>query len=324
MSLFRKWPPAVQLLVTGWLAGLALTGCTVSTVSGVVQDMEGQGVPGVVVSVQGANAQDLTNAQGHYRVRTHPGAAVLEFFKSGYTPGRLEVEVPQGGGIESVPVRLWSLPTAKGVYFYEDHRYRSLRPLERETFLTEDMGVVYGTTKHLESGRGVVVTEDTLPTILCYNMPHRDVKLVRLEQEPLTLEETSRSELDVWIPADSIPVSLMRIDEPAGVLQEVRLHAPLAPGAYAVHWGALDSSSYLDPRLFTFQAEGELPEDWVETGEVEVEEGPEPEEPPAGEEEPPTPPAEDPEESAPQEEDGPSPANPSLDELELEMLLPDL
>ena len=43
------------------------------------------------------------------------------------------------------------------------------------------------------------------------------------------------------------------LDVPEKLLVELRAAAPLSPGVYAIHWGALEGYDSIDPRIFMFE-----------------------------------------------------------------------
>lgn len=229
-----------------------LSGCHHERVTGVVCNVQGEALPGVAVMVEGTAFQDTTDALGQYAVPYEPGLVVLAFNKSGYTPGRLELEAQVGGALQASPVRLWRLPTQHGVYLYEDHRYLPTKPTQRERFDLAEGGVVYGSTAYDPEHPGALVTQDVQPRILCYSMPERGVQLHRLELKEISVgNDGDTVQVKAFVPEYAVPVSQILVDEPEGVLRQVKLVSPLTPGTYAVHWGALDASP-TDPRLFFF------------------------------------------------------------------------
>jgi hypothetical protein len=253
MKRFVRLPALVALAAA--LASLlcGLSGCPGDTVTGKVLDIAGEALPGVYVQVEGARHQTLTNSLGEYAVAYRPGPVVLRFHKSGYTPGRLEIAQARGGATGAGPVRLWRLPPDSGVFLYENHRYRPTRPIECEEFLTQESGLVFGTTKYGDDAMVGVTTPERAPMILCHNTPGDRVRLSRIEPREVVLQELEQGgSVTVWLPAQAIPASLFPIDEPDNVLMQVQLFNELDPGSYALHWGALDGDPELDPRMFVF------------------------------------------------------------------------
>ena len=51
------------------------------------------------------------------------------------------------------------------------------------------------------------------------------------------------------------------LDEPEKLLVELKATAPLEPGVYAIHWGALEGYDSIDPRIFMFALKAPAPED---------------------------------------------------------------
>ncbi len=228
---------------------LLLLGCERNVIRGMVVDVKGDLLPGVAVSVAGTEFQGLTDALGRYTVAYEPGALVLDFMKTGYTPGRLELEVNETRPVEASQVMLWPLPPNKGVYLFDDYQYRETYPTEPKAHVSHD-GVerVYA-VKRL----GVVETTKREPTIICYRMRPYDVRMCRLEFSKVTVRaEKQVRQVPLWIPVWTWPLSVGAIDEPERLLLHLNLPRPLEPGVYAVHWGALEGQTTLDSRVFIF------------------------------------------------------------------------
>ena len=248
-----KWKGYVLLFAFYTSAVILFCGCNATVIEGKVLDIKGEALPGVTVSVQGAATQALTNALGAYKLRVAPGHWMLFFHKSGYTPGRFEIDAEAPGIIEARPVTLWCLPPGNGVFLYEEYRYRATRAIERETFLAQDGRMLYGTVKFDPEHPDSAATNNATPILLCYNMPRSGVCLHRLERTDVVLEDARNgTSVKIWTPVESFPVSLISIDEPEGLLQQVQLDTNLQPGVYAVNWGAFDTSAGADPRIYLF------------------------------------------------------------------------
>lgn len=247
------WKGNVLLFAFYTSAVILLCGCNATVIEGKVLDIKGEALPGVTVSVQGAATQALTNALGAYKLRVAPGHWMLFFHKSGYTPGRFEIDAEVPGVVEANSVTLWCLPPGNGVFLYEGYRYRATRAIERETFLAQDGRMLYGTVKFDPEHPDSPATSNSTPTLLCYNMPRSGVCLHRLERTDVVLEDARNgTSVKIWTPVESFPVSLISIDEPEGLLQQVQLDTSLQPGVYAVNWGAFDTSAAADPRIYLF------------------------------------------------------------------------
>lgn len=225
-------------------------GCTRGVIEGMVVDVQGQALPGVAVGVADGGKQVLTDGCGRYKLPYAPGGLQVVFFKAGYTPGRLDVEVAEARRVEATTVVLWRLPLSKGVYLFENHRYHQLGAAEPKRYRLGDHSLVYGAQKMPE-----VETLNTTPLVLAYKMPHYDVALCRMQQVEAALPESVDDSytVAVWVRADPLPVVLDPIDEPDATLIELALSRPLEPGVYGVHWGALDGHTTTDPRVFLFR-----------------------------------------------------------------------
>lgn len=230
-----------------------VAGCNAAVIEGTVCDIKGEALPGVVVSVEGRDVQALTSVLGEYRLRVAPGRLLLTFSKTGYTPGQCELDVESPRRIQAQTMTLWCLPPGNGVFLYEDYRYRPTRAIEREGFLTQEGRLLYGTTKYDPDRPDGAPTHNPQPALLCYYMPREGVQLHRLERTEVVLEDArAGTPVKVWVPIEAHPVSLVSVDEPEGLLQQVRITDPLEPGVYAVHWGAFEGGARHDPRIFVF------------------------------------------------------------------------
>jgi hypothetical protein len=238
-------------IVTASLA-LLLCACNPNAIQGTVYDIKGEALPGVVVQVEGASYQDLTDARGEYSVAFDEGPVVLDFAKTGYTPGKLRIDEPGGRRVQAAPVTLWNLPQAKGVYLYENYRYRSLMTLEPDSYAAQGLGRIHGTTQWCNE-----LTRDSLPTILAFKLPSAGAALCSMNLVDIELAEQQgqSGRLEVWTRAANLPINVTPIDEPEGLLLQIRPLEPLPPGTYAVHWGALDGVGQVDPRMFLFTVE---------------------------------------------------------------------
>lgn len=232
-----------------WPAIFLVTSCVPNRIEGTVLDVKGEALPGVVVTAEETGNQALTNTLGRYKVPYQPGTVILTFFKTGYTPGRLELDIDRFRPVQARPVRLWPLPPQKGVYLYENHRYRSITPVMPDRFEQPDGTVLYGTTKWAD-----VETYDTARLVLCHKMPPYGVRVHRMDLIELAVEqaEGSTETTEVWAPARPIPVEVVPIDQVEALLTELRFDASLEPGFYAVDWGALSGDASRDKHMFFF------------------------------------------------------------------------
>lgn len=227
-----------------------VVGCNPVRISGTVVHVNGEALPGVAVTVEGTDYQALTNELGQYEVGFRPGRVILRFAKTGYTPGKAEVFVDAYESVPAEPVELWPLPSAPGVYLFDDYRYRSAEPIQPKAYNTLTSGLIHGTVRWTQ-----VNTLEQEPLIICFSKkPRYGLTLCRLElADVLPAEAVDGSNtLGVWTQTRTVPMSPVAIDE-QGTLLQLRLEHPLGPGCYAVHWGALDGKSRSDPRMFVFR-----------------------------------------------------------------------
>ena len=234
----------------GLVAALLAAGCEPSVIEGTVADVKGDVLPGVGVGAVGDTRQVVTDARGRYALPFEPGALQLVFIKTGYTPGRLDLVVEGARTVQATTVVLWPLPTGKGVHLFEDFRYRQLVEVTSQSYEMAGGDLVQGVKVTPD-----LVTQTETPMLLCFKMPHYDVRFCRLRQVAVPSPESPDPAYaqEVWASEDTLPALLEPIDEPEGSLVEMRLEAPLTPGVYAVHWGALDTHAPTDPRAYLFR-----------------------------------------------------------------------
>jgi len=244
------------------LAGIAaaLCGCgrTVA-VRGAVVDVGKRALPGVAVVARGTEYDAVTDALGHYEIRCVPGPIVLEYLKTGYTPGRLELMSAAGDGqgfrlqfAQAVDIVLWPLPPGKGVYVFEREqcRYLEATAVQAKPFLGKD-GPVFG----VQTAPELKIATDK-PFLMCHKLPAYDVKLDKLYEVDAALPATMAAPAfteRVWVREANAPMGAAPIDESSQMLIELRPIAPLAPGRYAVHWGALDGHTTTEARVYLFE-----------------------------------------------------------------------
>lgn len=256
--------------VMAMLIAAALAGCggpellSSVEVRGTVVDVRGETVPGVVVTLAEPFRQSLTNVLGEYSIRAMPGRVELGFTKTGYTSGALVIDDARPGTVAATPIALWRLPQAAGLFLYEDYDYRRAAPLMPRPFVNEEGMVVYGAAMLT----GIVETADPLPVLLCHRMPWYDAKLCRLKTVEAGPPEAPTLKKDVWVRDRSLPLAMTPVDEPDRLLWEVRLMAPIEPGIYALHWGALEGYTATDERMFVFAVAEESGESSVPPGAV--------------------------------------------------------
>lgn len=261
-------PLFLRVVVLGSLAVFA--GCDRAIVSGQVYTVDGEALPGVVVSVEDEpGLEALTNTRGEYRLIPPVGPHALRFSKSGYAPAASTVEVVPRARIELEDVQMWRLPRGKGVYLYEQARFIPATLAEPRTFLLDGETVDYGIRGKIEAQ-----SDSGDPLILCYHMPRYEARLTRLRTASAQLKEGQDYSFEVYARGGSIPVRLMPVDEPEGMLMKVVVDEPIEEGAYALHWGALIGETILEPRVYLFRIgdaeELEEPAEAAETEESEA------------------------------------------------------
>lgn len=234
------------------LATLCLGGCEFRTsVRGTVVDVRGERLPGVAVTVRGVEAQAVTTGVGEYALRCPPGPAILDFSKTGYTPGRLDLSVPESGAAQATEVRLWPLPGGQGVYLFEDFRYHDLTRTEARPYRLPERGAVWAS--RVPAARK---TADDQPLIIYYLLPAFDAVLHRVrpaDGTPPQAEAGSDYTEPIWVAERLVASQVIPVDEPDRLLLELRPSEPLEPGTYAVGWGALDGYVTTHPYVYLFE-----------------------------------------------------------------------
>ena len=247
-------------------------------VRGRVVDMKGEGLPGVAVTVRGTERQTTTNAAGRYTLRCAPGVITLDFIKTGYTQGTLQVEARRTGVMDVREALLWLLPPAKGVYLLHDYRYLETTRADPKRYVEKDRGPVFAVKRDpdlvVRQPFGGPEVLPGAPALIAFKMPSYDARLYRLHQieahppehraaiaptPPDAAAAAPQRRIPppatetVWAAADNIPIIVAPIDEPERLLLELRPATPLMPGTYAVHWGAFDGHVSTDPGIFLFR-----------------------------------------------------------------------
>jgi hypothetical protein len=237
----KKWISALLLL--------ALAGCYRSVIKGKVVDLDGKALPGVAVSTEGTKFQDLSNALGEYGVRYRPGPVRLHFDKTGYTPAVVNVDAGAVWGVKSPDVTLWCLPENRGVFFFENGRYSPTDPVEPTSFV----GGIYGTEKWPSA-----LSTNPRPRLIAHRLPLEGVSLVQLKYIEAVPDKTVTQEaVDAWVAGPPVPIQAVPIDTPQHLLVELRYQGNLAPGTYAVQWGALEGKRDPVPSIYIFSIESE-------------------------------------------------------------------
>ncbi len=251
---------------------LLLGACTPgATLRGKVSDTSGEALPGVAVCVVGGGESVITNALGVYSLPAAPGKARIRFEKTGYAPGELEVDAPARGRVEVLETRLWNLPPSDGLFLFSGHRYTETDHTRPNQYSVENTGPMAGTpvtpkvAAPAPSGGGA--DGAAAVRLIAHRLPPHDARLARLRQAnallPGQMSAVPSTTADgsmpppayterVWVADTGIPITTRSIDEPDRLLMEIIPAEPLSPGAYAVHWGAMDGLKSLEPRVFMF------------------------------------------------------------------------
>jgi hypothetical protein len=240
---------------------LVFTGCSQNVhIQGRVVDVRGQALPGVAVSVRDTEFEAITDGVGTYALRCAPGPFLLEFVKTGYTPGHLDLQqaTPEDTGyaVERIPaidVVLWPLPPGKGIFVFnqERARYQEASPAEPKRFLSRDRGAIFGIQIEPE-----LTLETDTPFLISHKLPAYDVHLDRLQQMEVALPQTNAAPAftqKAWVKGAPISIAAAPVDEPGQLLIEIRPFQPLDPGIYAMHWGALDGYTSTEARIYLFK-----------------------------------------------------------------------
>lgn len=241
---------------------LLLAGCESGVVlQGMVVDFKGEALPGVAVIISETGSQTITNGQGTYKLRAPLGAVTVEYRKTGYTPGRMELNLIDVRPVDVNTALLWPLPIEKGVYLFDNFRYRDIDRMEPETYQRDNGSPVLALPREPD-----VETTQQAVRLLCYDMPPFDIRVHRLSELKARKPMSGAVEETVWVPVENISIFPVAIDEPERLLLEIDILNPLQPGIYAIHWGALDGYTTLDSRCFVFRVieETEVPEDNTE------------------------------------------------------------
>lgn len=229
-----------------------------------VVDIAGEALPGVSVSVYGADREAVSDATGQYRLNSPQGFHQIDFEKTGYAPARVVLDGVASGGVDMPQAVLWPLPDSQGVYAFENGRYRSLTRVEPHRYLSGETTSVFGSKKGAES----FIDPKKMPMLVVYRLAVYDLQLSRLTQVELTPSEAGATaqgyKVPVWVTEARVPMHTRPVDAPAGLLLELEADAPLTPGDYAIHWGAYDGFATTDARAYLFRIVPEAPEPGTE------------------------------------------------------------
>jgi hypothetical protein len=235
-----------------------LSACEKSGITGKVVDVQGEDLPGVAVTVEGTMFQALTNARGEYNVSYDPGNVALTFAKTGFTFGRLELRAAGSQHIDATTVQLWHIPPNKGVYLFEPPNYVHLGIATPQRLLSKSLGAIYGVQKWEDS-----FTTSTAPLLVAYKTSQYEMRLYRLELTEFDTEDAPAKapKTKAWVPAESIPVSAVAIDEPQRQLMQIKYDGELVPAVYALHWGAFDGQTQIEgATAYVFRVAGNAEE----------------------------------------------------------------
>jgi hypothetical protein len=222
-------------------------------IHGLVVNVQGEPLPGVVVTLVDSEKQVLTNALGEYKLPVRTGDLTLQFMKSGYTSGSLTISGANMPSIMAKTVSLWCLPQSSGLFLFENFHYRRTTSFKPRAFVRPDGKVLYGISKL----SGIEESQVPQPLLMCYKMPPYDAKLCKLSPIEAASPDSPAAMTKVWVDSQTLPLAMVPVDEPERVLWEVRLLQPLDPGIYAIHWGALDGYTSTDERVFVFAVASE-------------------------------------------------------------------
>lgn len=243
---------ARQACLLALALGVLATGCELKTsVQGSVFDVKGEQLPGVAVTLRGTEVEDITSGTGGYALSCPPGPAILDFIKTGYTRGRLDLVVPDSGVVQATEVRLWPVPAGQGVYLYENFRYREATRIEPQPFRLAGRGPVLASK--VPPG---LQTFNTQPLIIYTLLPSYDTALYRMAAVNAAHPQAEIEAVDgepVWIVDSPVTAVIVPVDEPDRQLLELRPTEPLTPGIYAVSWGAFDGYTSTHASAYLFE-----------------------------------------------------------------------
>lgn len=226
-------------------AAVTLSGCGRVALFGQVTTIQGETLPGVAVYESAVDDGQLTDARGGYSLRRRPGPVLLRFSKTGYSPAELALNIEGGKRLSLPTVRMWRLPERAGVYILDESGYTETTWVNPKNFFMAEGGMAYATRREPDT-----TVIGTVEQIICYKTPRYNARLSRLRRAKAKLGAGDTQTFEVWTAGGTIPVDLVPVDEPAGMLLRLRTEQALEPGVYAVHWGALDGYTTLESRAF--------------------------------------------------------------------------
>lgn len=107
---------------------LLLLACGQMAIDGQVVNVTGQPVPGARITAIGANCATTAGEDGRYALPCLPGTYTLVVNMDGYVEQKLEVEATERKRYDQGKTVLVALPTEKGVFLFEENRYRAMEP----------------------------------------------------------------------------------------------------------------------------------------------------------------------------------------------------
>jgi len=250
----------------GLAAALAVlvAGCDPKvSLQGLVTNIEGEPLPGVSVKVEAAQAFGVTNGNGIFgkrpnSIKVPPGSWEVAYIKSGFTTAQLSVDANEVGVVEMPPVALWPLPAAKGVYVLEGSHYQSLTRVSPERHRSLAGTPIFGVKLAPE-----LVLSEAPAFLISHKMANYDWRLSRLENTQVFRpgvevvaepgKELPEGVTDtIWSEGVRLPIDTIPVDLPERLLWRVSAAAPMGPGVYALHWGALDGDTTTEESAYLF------------------------------------------------------------------------
>jgi len=249
-----------------------LSACEGSLITGKVETVQGEPLPGVAVSIRNQSGYALTDGLGKYELAYQPGDLILRFVKSGYAPAEMELSVRESRPVNASTAKMWRLPPERGVFLLENDRYHEAKPHFPERFRTTAEETLFCTNRPVD-----VEASTANPVIILHRMPWESVRMHRMAYRTLTLavEGGRDTDIEAWVAADPLPVSAGPIDYPAQLLHRLRVDETLEPGVYAIHWGALEGRDDIERRMFLFRVPGAQTDESAKEGEDEEQDSPE-------------------------------------------------
>jgi hypothetical protein len=225
------------------------TGCNRTGVYGTVTNHVGEALPGVSVQLDNnGEFSAVTNALGEYKLNAPPGKHTIQFAKSGYTLVNQNITPNDSLTQELTKVKLWNLPSSNSVFLRENTQYKPTTWHKPNHYILANNSSAFGTTRDPE-----LKTDNASPFIMSYKMPRYDARLTRLQIATAQVPQDASQTFPVWAPAGTIPVSLDPVVSSDTDLLHLKLLAPLEPGRYALHWGALEGYTTIDDRMYMFE-----------------------------------------------------------------------